>query len=55
MVPMRADMIVLACLQIDYILKKLKITKMKLSTFALKEGVFHTLQQKEKLWQESLL
>lgn len=53
MIPMRADMIVLACLQIDYILGKLSIQSMKLSTYALKEGVLNTLNQYP--WQESLL
>ncbi|HKR03944.1 MAG TPA: exopolyphosphatase [Bacteroidia bacterium] len=39
MVEMRADMIVVASILVKFILEKTKITKMKLSTFALKEGI----------------
>jgi exopolyphosphatase / guanosine-5'-triphosphate,3'-diphosphate pyrophosphatase len=38
-VAMRVDMIVLASVFVNYILKKLNITKMRLSSYALKEGV----------------
>jgi exopolyphosphatase/guanosine-5'-triphosphate,3'-diphosphate pyrophosphatase len=55
MIPMRADLIVLACVLINYILKKINPEKMKLSTYALKEGVFETLNNDNPKWQESLL
>ena len=38
MIPMRADMIVISSIFINYILKKKKIQSMKLSTYALKKG-----------------
>lgn len=55
MIPMRADLIVIACVQINFILKRLGIKSMKSSVFALKEGVFETLKNKEQAWQRSLL
>lgn len=55
MIPMRADMIVMACIQINFILKKLDIQKLKLSAYALKEGVFYSLKTKKEKWQTSLL
>ncbi|HAD98027.1 MAG TPA: phosphatase [Cryomorphaceae bacterium] len=55
MIPMRADLIVLACVQIDFILNRLGIRAMKLSTYALKEGVLVTLQNKSHTWQKSSL
>ncbi|MGE0637022.1 MAG: phosphatase [Bacteroidia bacterium] len=39
LIEMRVDMIVLASLFTNFILRELKLTKMRLSTFALKEGV----------------
>ena len=44
MAPMRADMIVLASIFIHYLLRKKEMAKMKLSTYALKEGVLKTLR-----------
>ena len=44
MAPMRADMIVIASIFIHYLLQKKEIAKMKLSTYALKEGVLKTLR-----------
>jgi len=55
MIPMRADMIVMACIQINFVLQKLGIKSLKLSTYALKEGVFLTLNETENPWQKSLL
>ena len=43
MIHMRADMIVISSIFINYILKRKKILFMKLSTYALKEGVLKTL------------
>ena len=43
MVRMRADMIVISSIFINYILKRKKIISMKLSTYALKEGIMKTL------------
>ena len=51
---MRADMIVISSIFIIFILKKLKINKLQLSQFALKEGVLSTLNKKNS-WQKSLL
>ncbi len=38
-IPMRVDMIVLASVMVNYVINKAKIKKMRLSTYALKEGV----------------
>ena len=43
MIRMRADMIVISSIFINYILKRQKIISMKLSTYALKEGIMKTL------------
>ena len=43
MIPMRADMIVISSIFINYLLKRQKMLSMKLSTYALKEGVLKTL------------
>ena len=43
MIPMRADMIVISSIFINYILERKQIQSMKLSTYALKEGVLKTL------------
>ncbi|AEV33996.1 exopolyphosphatase [Owenweeksia hongkongensis DSM 17368] len=55
MIPMRADMIVMACIQINFVLQKLGVKSLKLSTYALKEGVFFTLNETKNPWQKSLL
>ncbi len=39
MIPLRVDMIVIACCLIDFVLKKYAITQIRTSTYALKEGV----------------
>lgn len=43
MIRMRADMIVISSIFINYILKRQKIISMKLSAYALKEGIMKTL------------
>ena len=43
MIRMRADMIVISSIFINYVLKRQKILSMKLSTYALKEGILKTL------------
>lgn len=43
--PIRADMIVISTVFINYLLKRQKIDCMKLSTYALKEGVLSTLRR----------
>ena len=45
MITMRADMIIMACIQVDYVLRRLGINFMKLSTYALKEGVYFSLKE----------
>lgn len=39
MIPLRVDMIVVACCLVDFVLKKYTIQQVKTSTYALKEGV----------------
>lgn len=39
MSPLRADMIVVACILINYLIKKLEIKQIRVSAYALKEGV----------------
>ncbi|MDJ1499528.1 phosphatase [Xanthocytophaga agilis] len=39
MIPLRVDMIVVACCLVDFVLKKYEIHQIKTSTYALKEGV----------------
>ena len=39
LIEMRIDMIVISILLIDFILKELHLTNMRVSTFSLKEGV----------------
>lgn len=55
MIAMRADMIVMACLLTNLILKELNINQLKLSTYALKEGVFYAIKENRHQWQKSLL
>mgnify|MGYP006138840329 CR=1 FL=1 len=55
LVPMRADMIGIAVLVINYILNRLIIHDLRLSNYALKEGLIHTLLTKPKQWQKSSL
>lgn len=43
MIEMRADMIVVACCLINYIIEKYKISNIRVSTYALKEGVLYNI------------
>jgi exopolyphosphatase / guanosine-5'-triphosphate,3'-diphosphate pyrophosphatase len=43
MLEMRADMIVVACLMINYIVTEFNLPKLRVSTYALKEGVLHNI------------
>ena len=51
LLPIRFDMIVISCIMIDHILDVLKLKKMRVSTYSLKEGVLaefiHSLKNKE--------
>ncbi|MEQ8470886.1 MAG: Ppx/GppA phosphatase family protein [Marinoscillum sp.] len=53
MIPLRVDMIVVACVLIDYIIDKLSIQDIRVSAYALKEGVLlntlHSLKKQESL------
>ena len=49
MISLRVDMIVVASVLIDYIIKTFKIEEIKISTFALKEGVLAKLAKNEPL------
>ena len=53
--PMRADMIVVSIIIINYILNHLAIHELQLSRYALKEGLIDTLIRKPQEWQKSLL
>ncbi len=55
MIPMRADMMPMACLLIDFLLNQTGIRSLKLSTYALKEGVSALLKENTHSWQKSLL
>ena len=52
MIPLRVDMIVVACVLVDYVIKKLDLKKVRVSAYALKEGVLlstiHSLQALNK-------
>ena len=53
--PMRADMIVVSIIIINYILNNLAIHELQLSRYALKEGLIDTLIRKPQEWQKSSL
>ena len=53
--PMRADMIVVSIIIINYILNNLTIHELQLSRYALKEGLIDTLLRKPQEWQKSSL
>ena len=55
LVPMRADMIVIAVVIVNYILNRLIIHDLRLSTYALKEGLIYILLTKPHSWQKSSL
>lgn len=49
MIPLRVDMIVVACVLIDFIIEKLQIKNIRVSAYALKEGVLlSTIRDLEK-------
>lgn len=47
LIPMRVDMIVISCLMIDFVLRKLGISNMRVSTYSLKEGAVIDFIQKQ--------
>lgn len=53
MIPLRVDMIVVACILIDHIIMKLKLKDIRVSAYALKEGVLlntiHSLKKEESI------
>ncbi|HCX23412.1 MAG TPA: exopolyphosphatase, partial [Cytophagales bacterium] len=53
MIPLRVDMIVVACELVNYIIHKLELTNIRVSAYALKEGVLlntlYTLKKEETL------
>ena len=53
--PMRADMMVVSIIIINYILNNLSIHELQLSRYALKEGLLDTLIRKPQEWQKSSL
>jgi len=55
LIPMRADMIVIAIIIINYILNTLTIHDLRVSTYALKEGLIDTLLRNTQEWQKSSL
>ena len=55
MIPMRADLIVMAHLQINLLIKRLGIKMLQQCNYALKEGLFFTLNTLHNPWQKSLL
>ena len=55
MLAMRADMMPISAVFINYMIQKFDFQEIKLSTFSLKEGVFETLLNQEHTWQVSLL
>lgn len=52
MLAMRAELLPIACVLINYTLDLLPNSELKLSTFALKEGVFTSLKNNTHSWQE---
>lgn len=50
--PMRADMMVISVIIINYILNNLAIHELQLSRYALKEGLLDTLIRKPQEWQK---
>ncbi len=55
MIPMRADMIVMACIEINFIIKRFGIRLLQQCNFALKEGLFYSLEKDAHKWQKSSL
>jgi len=44
LIEMRVDMIVISCLFVEYVLTRLNLTKLRVSTYSLKEGVIFNIQ-----------
>lgn len=55
MIPMRADMIVMACIEINYIIKRFGIRLLQQCNYALKEGLYYSLENESEQWQKSSL
>lgn len=55
MIPMRADMIVMACIEINFIIKRFAIRLLQQCNFALKEGLYYHLENHADQWQKSSL
>lgn len=55
MVEMRAPLMGLVCILINLVLEKLDLHHMRLSEYALKEGVFQSIKENDQAWQKSLL
>ncbi len=53
MLPMRADLMPMACILINYLLNHIELKALKLSTYALKEGVSILLNKNEHTWLRS--
>jgi exopolyphosphatase/guanosine-5'-triphosphate,3'-diphosphate pyrophosphatase len=53
MLPMRADLMPMACLLIDFLLKQTGVKKLRQSSYALKEGVAALLLKNEHTWLKS--
>lgn len=53
--PMRVDNIVMACLQINFLIDRLGIKTLQQCNFALKEGVFDAIAENPDQWQKSSL
>jgi exopolyphosphatase / guanosine-5'-triphosphate,3'-diphosphate pyrophosphatase len=49
LVPMRIDMIVICCVMVNFILGELKLTRMRISTYSLKEGAMVEYLEKQGL------
>jgi exopolyphosphatase/guanosine-5'-triphosphate,3'-diphosphate pyrophosphatase len=55
MIPLRADMIVMACIEINYIIKRFGIRLLQQCNYALKEGLYFHLENNPAPWQKSSL
>jgi len=53
MIPMRADMIVPACVFINFIIDQMGIQTLLQCSYALKEGAFYSLENEPHLWPKS--
>jgi exopolyphosphatase/guanosine-5'-triphosphate,3'-diphosphate pyrophosphatase len=55
LIPMRVDMIVVCIVMINYILNRLTIHDLRVSSYALKEGLINEIIINSNQWQKSLL